>query len=328
MRWSGLQRVILLPTGPLIGEVLTTFIRGHAPWPPSLPGQYVAMAPISQVPKLQTRAPDVQASLWVLGRGGFADALGGEHWLDLTAIDLRRADLRDARLGAADLRFAALQRAYLGGAYLEGAHLEGSDLEDARLAGAYLLGAAADEQTRWPSMVALTGGAQPVLCPQNPAKSSLLGFVWVTALPAPRDRATIRQRSMTSTAGTFVPLTGRSPQLAERRRHGLPVTVITITRCDWRRGTDVRYPPSARSDESTPIVGQGTTIGSLCTDVVRIWPMSASWFADAYARSRVFVLADGFFCLQVACWPRSAPPDRAASAAGLGQVGPKSYVQY
>jgi hypothetical protein len=133
-----------------IGEVLTAFVRGHAPWPPRLPGQYIATAPISQVPKLQTRAPDVQASLWVLGRGGFADALGDGQWLDLTAVDLRHADLRDARLGAADVRFAALQRAYLVGAHLEGAHLGGSDLEGARLVGAYLLGAVGDVHTRWP----------------------------------------------------------------------------------------------------------------------------------------------------------------------------------
>src|SRR5215471_13288043 len=69
-----------------IGEVLTAFIRSHAPWPPSLPGQYLETAPIDQVPKLQTRAADVQASLWVLGRGGFADALGEEQWLDLSAV--------------------------------------------------------------------------------------------------------------------------------------------------------------------------------------------------------------------------------------------------
>ena len=40
------------------------------------------------MPKLQTRAPDVQASLWVLGRGDFAHALGQDEWLDLTAVDL------------------------------------------------------------------------------------------------------------------------------------------------------------------------------------------------------------------------------------------------
>jgi len=143
-----------------IGEVLTAFVRTHAPWPPSLPGQYVATAPIHQVPKLQTRAPDVQACLWVLGRGGFADALAENEWLDLSAVDLRRADLRNARLGAADLRFAGLQRVYLGGAHLEGAYLGGSHLEGARLLGArldkatfgdaHLEGVIADGLTSWP----------------------------------------------------------------------------------------------------------------------------------------------------------------------------------
>jgi hypothetical protein len=143
-----------------IGEVLTAFIRSHAPWPPSLPGQYLETAPIDRVPKLQTRAPDVQASLWVLGRGGFADALGEDQWLDLSAVDLRRADLRNARLGDVDLRFAGLQRAYLGGAHLRGAYLDGSHLEGARLFsadldganldGTYLQGAEADVRTKWP----------------------------------------------------------------------------------------------------------------------------------------------------------------------------------
>jgi Pentapeptide repeats (8 copies) len=143
-----------------IGEVLTAFIRSHAPWPPSLPGQYLETAPIDRVPKLQTRAPDVQACLWVLGRSGFADALGVDQWLDLSAVDLRRADLRNARLGDVDLRSAGLQRAYLGGAHLRGAFLDGShlegarlfraDLEDANLDGTYLQGAEADVRTKWP----------------------------------------------------------------------------------------------------------------------------------------------------------------------------------
>lgn len=119
-----------------IGEVLTAFIRSHAPWPPSLPGQYLETAPIDRVPKLQTRAPDVQASLWVLGRGGIADALGEDQWLDLSAVDLRRADLRNARLGDVDLRFAGLQRAFLAGAHLRGAYLDDSHLEGARLSAA------------------------------------------------------------------------------------------------------------------------------------------------------------------------------------------------
>jgi hypothetical protein len=40
---------------PVIGEVLTAYIRTHAPWPPSLPGQYLATAPIDDVPELQVR---------------------------------------------------------------------------------------------------------------------------------------------------------------------------------------------------------------------------------------------------------------------------------
>jgi hypothetical protein len=112
------------------------------------------------MPKLQARAADVQASLWVLGRGGFADALGEEQWLDLSAVDLRRADLRNARLGEVDLRFAGLQRAFLAGAHLRGAYLDDShvegarlsaaDLEGANLDGTYLQGAEADIRTKWP----------------------------------------------------------------------------------------------------------------------------------------------------------------------------------
>jgi hypothetical protein len=33
-----------------IGEVLTAFVRGHAPWPPRLPGQYVDTAPLTDMP--------------------------------------------------------------------------------------------------------------------------------------------------------------------------------------------------------------------------------------------------------------------------------------
>ena len=36
-----------------IAEVLTAFVRGHAPWPPKLAGQHRAEAPIAQVPELK-----------------------------------------------------------------------------------------------------------------------------------------------------------------------------------------------------------------------------------------------------------------------------------
>jgi Pentapeptide repeats (8 copies) len=163
---------------PTIGEVLTAFIRSHAPWPPRLPGQYVAAAPMGEVPELQVRAADVQASLTVLGRGGFAlravvpgrevftlpgvaevrldpqvmlfaldrddvFAVPGvaEGRLDLHAVDLRRASLRGAHLEEAYLGGAHLEEAYLGGAHLEGAILIGAHLEGATLVLADLEGA-------------------------------------------------------------------------------------------------------------------------------------------------------------------------------------------
>jgi hypothetical protein len=59
-----------------IGEVLTAFVRSHAPWPPRLPGQYVATAPIDQAcPSCRSELPMCGmpdgASPWQL-RGVFA----------------------------------------------------------------------------------------------------------------------------------------------------------------------------------------------------------------------------------------------------------------
>ncbi len=146
-----------------IGEVLTAFVRSHAPWPPRRPGQYVAAAPIDQVPELQVQAADVQACLTVLGRGGFASPPEGHgdplspyapyavDQLDLHAVDLRHANLWGAHLEGADLSGADLEGANLlnvdlegadlSGAHLEGANLVGADLERADLHGADLEGA-------------------------------------------------------------------------------------------------------------------------------------------------------------------------------------------
>jgi uncharacterized protein YjbI with pentapeptide repeats len=126
-----------------IGEVLTAFVRGHAPWPPRLPGQDPATAPIDEVRELQVRAPDVQASLTVLGRGGFARPEGQGDRLDLHAVDLRHARLRGVHLERAYLLGAHLERAdlvsaHLEGAYLMSAHLEMANLEDAHLNGVNL----------------------------------------------------------------------------------------------------------------------------------------------------------------------------------------------
>jgi len=124
----------------MIGEVLTAFVRSHAPWPPRLPGQYIATAPIDQVPELQVRAPDVQASLTVLSRGGFAQPEGQGDPLDLHAVDLRHADLGGDHLEGVNLSAAQLEEADLVQAHLEGANLSGAQLERANLNYAQLEG--------------------------------------------------------------------------------------------------------------------------------------------------------------------------------------------
>jgi hypothetical protein len=118
-----------------IGEILAAYIRTHAPWPPTLRGQYVATALIDDIPELQVRAPDVQTSLTVLGRGGFADQpreVGDQ-------VDLHEADLRKAHLVNASLVGAPLYGANLAGSTLIGVDLTDAYLVDANLAGAEIV---------------------------------------------------------------------------------------------------------------------------------------------------------------------------------------------
>ena len=125
-------------------EILTAFTRGHAPWPPRLPGQYRADAPIDQVPSLLTHAPDVQAALTVIGRRPTQE---DDPRLDLNQTDLRQADLTKANLKGAQLREANLSGAQLRAADLTGARLEAANLTGARLDKANLSGARFAEAT-------------------------------------------------------------------------------------------------------------------------------------------------------------------------------------
>jgi uncharacterized protein YjbI with pentapeptide repeats len=125
-----------------IAEVLTAFVRGHAPWPPKLAGQYRAEAPIAQMPELQVRAPDVQAALTVLSRRQPLPKLRGR--LDLSATDLRKARLGDADLQGVSLSSANLQEATLDGANLQTAILHNANLQGALLERAQLQEASFD----------------------------------------------------------------------------------------------------------------------------------------------------------------------------------------
>lgn len=117
-----------------ITEVLTAFVRGHAPWPPTRPWQPTMEQDIEKADPLRGWAPEVQAALTVIGRR--PPEVGLYQRLNLSGTDLRRADLRNARLEQADLSGARL----LWGE-LEGVHLQDADLSSADLAGADLVGA-------------------------------------------------------------------------------------------------------------------------------------------------------------------------------------------
>src|SRR6266487_3943107 len=122
---------------PVIGEVLTAYVRSHASWLRPHPGQPAEHKLISEVLELQFRAPDVHAALTVLDRGGFAQAAR----LDLRAVDLRRANLDRADLHRAILDGAYLQEAQLRHADLQGASFDGADLAGATLERGNLAGA-------------------------------------------------------------------------------------------------------------------------------------------------------------------------------------------
>lgn len=114
-----------------IAEVLTAYIRRHAPWPPTEPGQPPENLAVEDIIPLYRWAPDVQAALTVLGRRERGDEPGLP--LDLSNTDLRGARLSKAYLPSAILARARLQRANLAFANLESADLTGAHLHKASL---------------------------------------------------------------------------------------------------------------------------------------------------------------------------------------------------
>jgi hypothetical protein len=155
-----------------IEEVLTAYVRDHAPWPrppapPSLPAIIHRLASFvrRQRSVLQRRratdaagqaspgqsddqaagpprpAADVQAAVTVLGRRQLPP--DGLRLLDLIRADLQGASLADANLQSAsladaNLQGASLDRANLQSASLADANLHGASLDRADLQGAYL----------------------------------------------------------------------------------------------------------------------------------------------------------------------------------------------
>jgi uncharacterized protein YjbI with pentapeptide repeats len=155
-----------------IVEVLTAYVREHAPWPPKSPKD-TPRQPDNSVSKgnqsatqSQPRpkpATDIQVVLTVLGRRDRTSETEDQR-LDLSETNLRgvqlrgahleKSILRDAHLEMADLRGTHLEMADLRGAHLEmailwGAHLEIADLRDAHLEKAILWDAHLEKATLW-----------------------------------------------------------------------------------------------------------------------------------------------------------------------------------
>ncbi len=114
----------------IVVEILTTFVRERSAWKNT--GTPVADQPLSK------RAPDIQATLIVLGRRVRTYQDGEAERLNLARSDLRRANLGGANLAGAILSGAHLEGANLSGARLQGAILRGTHLEQAGLQSADL----------------------------------------------------------------------------------------------------------------------------------------------------------------------------------------------
>ena len=139
----------------VIKEVLASFVRAHAPWPPRADDDYSAEYPLLELPPLRMRLGDVQTAVTVLGRymtsydksgdDGPNESLLDSEPLMLSRIDLRRAYLRRAMFNGVDFNRTHLGRADLIGAHFEGGRFGGVNLEsalltDSQLSRAYLVG--------------------------------------------------------------------------------------------------------------------------------------------------------------------------------------------
>ncbi|MGY5210076.1 pentapeptide repeat-containing protein [Nocardia gipuzkoensis] len=122
---------------PTVFEVLSSFIRTHAPvWPLSGPP-----CGYRNVPAENVIAVDIQAAVTVIGRRDSSH--DGPNPIDLSKSCLVVANLSATNLAGAILYLANLDGANLDGAHLDGAHLNeahmfGADLRDTDLQGAHL----------------------------------------------------------------------------------------------------------------------------------------------------------------------------------------------
>lgn len=112
-----------------IMEVLTAYVRTHAPWPPK-EKKSKTFYEFDPEREPDPADPDIRAVLTVLRRRTRYLGKGEEEH---ERIDLRSTDLRGGNLFDIHLEGAYLQGANLEGANLQGAELRGADLHGANL---------------------------------------------------------------------------------------------------------------------------------------------------------------------------------------------------
>jgi hypothetical protein len=117
-----------------IMEILTAYMREHAPWPPN------------DARSSWRSSADLGAIITVLKRRPRVYGKGEDQPLNIRRTDLRNVNLIGMHLEAAILvesnfRRAGLYRTHLEEANLAGANLTGADLSEAHLEGAFLWGA-------------------------------------------------------------------------------------------------------------------------------------------------------------------------------------------
>lgn len=127
-----------------IMEILTAFVRIHAPWSPQPQADLPQPTPEVSAPP---RPPaDIEAVAAALARRAHWYENDKDQVLDLHETDLRRVHLHgvhleDAYLRATHLESSHLREAHLRGADLKAAHLQGARLLDADLQETHLEGA-------------------------------------------------------------------------------------------------------------------------------------------------------------------------------------------
>ena len=121
-----------------IMEVLTTYVRQHAPWNPD-------EEPNEKPDEKTAHEPDIQAILTVIGRRSEHHRNVEYGLIDLRNTDLQEANLYRANLSGANLRKANLRYANLQTAHLREAFLIGANLYSAKLQGAFLIEAELQE---------------------------------------------------------------------------------------------------------------------------------------------------------------------------------------